>query len=498
MILSFLQMHPQIQVNNIDPMDNLGVLLIEFFELYGLCFNYSRVGLTVRDSGSYFEKRDIPTNNRPSFGRSGQGQELLLTCIDPNDPSNDTAKGSYSLRKIREVFVGAYGALTQAVQNRHRELFINDKRVSSSHVRFDGRNRVAADSKQKSSGLHRSSQVSLIREVYQVPTYIVQHRQKIAKVFLDGTYQVIFGDPIVSSLDLKSTHSTEDDLVKSAKPTKPTKPAKTTAEHELQSSKQTEAGTAGQGQGGKTNEDRITFKGMGDRIEFKGAAAKHKKEQEPVDDELELAMTLGSDNTPFDDKKAPAMNAQLRETIQMYKTWDVKDESCIPKLVSSMQQLVRFHTLKKKAYLDKKQQPQQSPDKMETAFVEAREMVRARLMEFCPPAEAKEKMRILVEATRRQAREYAEKNGRTIGKNAPAKRTGSLKDVEFVQEESDEEGEYFEDLMRQGAEEYGDSDENDEPTEGGRGTGTAGHRNPNNVNASEGSIQLPQLYSRKN
>jgi hypothetical protein len=192
------------------------------------------------------------------------------------------------------------------------------------------------------------------------------------------------------------------------------------------------------------------------------------------------------------------MNAQLRETIQMYKTWDVKDESCIPKLVSSMQQLVRFHTLKKKAYLDKKQQPQQSPDKMETAFVEAREMVRARLMEFCPPAEAKEKMRILVEATRRQAREYAEKNGRTIGKNAPAKRTGSLKDVEFVQEESDEEGEYFEDLMRQGAEEYGDSDENDEPTEGGRGTGTAGHRNPNNVNASEGSIQLPQLYSRKN
>ncbi|KAK3804620.1 MAG: hypothetical protein J3Q66DRAFT_376208 [Benniella sp.] len=195
MILSFLQMHPQIQVGNIDPMDNLGVLLIEFFELYGLCFNYTRVGLTVRDN-------DMPTNHRS--GRSGQAQKLLLSCIDPNDPTNDTAKGSYSLQKIREVFAGAYGALTQAVQNRDRELFMDDKRVSSSHVQFDDRNRVAADSKQKSSGLHRSTQVSLIKEVYQVPMHIIRHRQKIAKVFLDGTYQVMFGDPIVHSLDLKT------------------------------------------------------------------------------------------------------------------------------------------------------------------------------------------------------------------------------------------------------------------------------------------------------
>ncbi|KAK3804560.1 MAG: hypothetical protein J3Q66DRAFT_376241 [Benniella sp.] len=128
--------HPQIQVGNIDPMDNLGVLLIEFFELYGLCFNYTRVGLT----------------------RYKPGPRTLM----------------------------------------------DDKRVSSSHVQFDDRNRVAADSKQKSSGLHRSTQVSLIKEVYQVPMHIIRHRQKIAKVFLDGTYQVMFGDPIVHSLDLKT------------------------------------------------------------------------------------------------------------------------------------------------------------------------------------------------------------------------------------------------------------------------------------------------------
>ncbi|KAK3820400.1 MAG: hypothetical protein J3Q66DRAFT_368379 [Benniella sp.] len=116
---------------------------------------------------------------------------------------------------------------------------------------------------------------------------------------------------------------------------------------------------------------------------------------------------------------------------------------------------------------------------------------------FSLPAEAKEMILTLVEATHWLAREYAERSGRMIGRNTAAKRTGSLENVEFVQEESDE-GEYFEGLMRQGAEEYGDSDENDAPTEGGRGTGTAGHRNPDNVNAFEGSIQLPQLYSRKN
>ncbi|KAK3804565.1 MAG: hypothetical protein J3Q66DRAFT_362403 [Benniella sp.] len=197
MILSFLQMHPQIQVGNIDPMDNLGVLLIEFFELYGLCFNYTRVGLTVRDNGSYFEKKDMPTNHR-------QAQKLLLSCIDPNDPTNDTAKGSYSLQRFEKSLRVAYGALTQRYKTGTENSLWMTRECRGSHVQFDDRNRVAADSKQKSSGVHRSTQVSLIKEVYQVPMHIIRHRQKIAKVFLDGTYQVMFGDPIVHSLDLKT------------------------------------------------------------------------------------------------------------------------------------------------------------------------------------------------------------------------------------------------------------------------------------------------------
>jgi non-canonical poly(A) RNA polymerase PAPD5/7 len=35
---------------------NLGVLLMEYFELYGKNFNYARVGISVRDGGYYFPK----------------------------------------------------------------------------------------------------------------------------------------------------------------------------------------------------------------------------------------------------------------------------------------------------------------------------------------------------------------------------------------------------------------------------------------------------------
>ena len=38
---------------------NLGVLLIEFFELYGKKFNYNNVGIRLVGSGSYFHKENV-------------------------------------------------------------------------------------------------------------------------------------------------------------------------------------------------------------------------------------------------------------------------------------------------------------------------------------------------------------------------------------------------------------------------------------------------------
>ncbi|KAF9122014.1 hypothetical protein BGW39_010092 [Mortierella sp. 14UC] len=186
MILSFLQMHPQIQANKINPEDNIGVLLIEFFELYGFCFNYSQVGLSVANGGSYFIKP-------PNTGFGGN-RELLLSSIDPNDPANDTAKGSYMLRIIREVFVGAYGTLTKNVQQRHRDLFGRDAGQRSAHHRFDDHNRVPADSIGKSSALHHQTQVSLIKNVLTIPQHVMEGRQHLEKVFYSGYFQDLFDD----------------------------------------------------------------------------------------------------------------------------------------------------------------------------------------------------------------------------------------------------------------------------------------------------------------
>ncbi|KAK9362509.1 hypothetical protein V1504DRAFT_474144 [Lipomyces starkeyi] len=104
MVLSFFQMHPKIASGEILPEENLGVLLIQFLELYGKNFNYDVVGISVTGNGSYFDKnRDNVLENRNRYS---------LAIRDPNDPTNNISRGTYNLRNIRRAFGGAYDILT--------------------------------------------------------------------------------------------------------------------------------------------------------------------------------------------------------------------------------------------------------------------------------------------------------------------------------------------------------------------------------------------------
>ena len=58
---------------------NLGVQLVEFFELYGVNFNYFKTGISVTDGGRYFSKDD-------ARGKMTQGYRTSLLCIE--DPLN--------------------------------------------------------------------------------------------------------------------------------------------------------------------------------------------------------------------------------------------------------------------------------------------------------------------------------------------------------------------------------------------------------------------------
>lgn len=105
MIVSFLQLHPR--EDAISPHANLGVLLIEFFELYGRYFNYLNVGIRVKDGGSYVKKELLSK-------QMGDGHRSILCIEDPLNPTNDIGKSSYLVMEVKHAFEQAYMALHQA------------------------------------------------------------------------------------------------------------------------------------------------------------------------------------------------------------------------------------------------------------------------------------------------------------------------------------------------------------------------------------------------
>ncbi|CCH43591.1 Poly(A) RNA polymerase protein 1 [Wickerhamomyces ciferrii] len=105
LVYSFLILHPRLSTGNISPYENLGVLLIEFFELYGKNFGYDNVAICVEpDNVCYLNKKYYPDlQGRSSFA---------LSIQDPSDPSNNISRGSFNIRDIKKAFAGAYELLT--------------------------------------------------------------------------------------------------------------------------------------------------------------------------------------------------------------------------------------------------------------------------------------------------------------------------------------------------------------------------------------------------
>ncbi|KAF5898105.1 non-canonical poly(A) RNA polymerase PAPD7-like isoform X2, partial [Clarias magur] len=107
MVISFLQLHPRIDART--PNTNLGVLLIEFFELYGRHFNYLKTGIRIKNGGAYMAKEDI-------MKAMSNGYRPSMLCIeDPLLPGNDVGRSSYGAMQVKHVFDYAYIVLSHAV-----------------------------------------------------------------------------------------------------------------------------------------------------------------------------------------------------------------------------------------------------------------------------------------------------------------------------------------------------------------------------------------------
>ncbi|KAI7894537.1 uncharacterized protein EV154DRAFT_498110 [Mucor mucedo] len=116
LVVSFLQMHPKVASGQIDPMQNLGVLLLDFFQLYGLNFNLDYVGINVKGTGSYYDKSHVVCRNG----------KAVFSITDPQDSHNDIGMKSYNSGSIIRSFKYAYLAMTRKAFQLQEELRSNN------------------------------------------------------------------------------------------------------------------------------------------------------------------------------------------------------------------------------------------------------------------------------------------------------------------------------------------------------------------------------------
>lgn len=108
MIVSFLQHRERDGYNFRRPsLYNLGCLLVEFFELYGLDFNYVTTGISVRHDGFYFPKG--AKDRKENFWQPNR--RFSMAIENPLEPTHDVGKPSYRIHVVQRSFELAFKTL---------------------------------------------------------------------------------------------------------------------------------------------------------------------------------------------------------------------------------------------------------------------------------------------------------------------------------------------------------------------------------------------------
>ncbi|KAJ3017418.1 hypothetical protein HKX48_003554 [Thoreauomyces humboldtii] len=104
LIVAFLKMHPLLQTRQMKASENLGVLLLEFLEFYGIHFNYRSMGIGLDHKDVwYFTKESV--QRRCPFPRIPRPEQLCL--VDPNDLTNELGGATKTWPIIRNAFQSA-------------------------------------------------------------------------------------------------------------------------------------------------------------------------------------------------------------------------------------------------------------------------------------------------------------------------------------------------------------------------------------------------------
>lgn len=185
LLLSFLQLHPLVQLGLLRPEDNLGVLLMEMLELYGRHLNYEHVGISVgvdeeardqkredkRKSVSRGESTSTVTGSSSAFvGYYDKADReflnptrpALLSIQDPQCPENDLARSSFAISAVKQAFEHAFSVLAAAAHelDAQAHLLRTDKHHRPGHNRTDG---------------------SILASLISIPDRFLRHRDFIRK-----------------------------------------------------------------------------------------------------------------------------------------------------------------------------------------------------------------------------------------------------------------------------------------------------------------------------
>ncbi|KAG0672215.1 hypothetical protein C6P45_003690 [Maudiozyma exigua] len=144
LVYSFLYLHPRLRTEDIEPCDNLGVLLIDFFELYGKNFSYENVALSFQD--------DTPKYMRKSHWRAlpPSRNSMTLAIQDPLDISNNISRSSYNVSGIKKAFSGAFNMISNKCYELNQATFKDriGKSILGNIIKYKGEARHFKDERE--------------------------------------------------------------------------------------------------------------------------------------------------------------------------------------------------------------------------------------------------------------------------------------------------------------------------------------------------------------
>ena len=132
MTVSFLQQHKRIHpvIEGTQQNVNLGVLLIEFFELYGRKFNYEKLCIRVKDGGAYIKKEEMAAAMKMETGGVPKYYPNYLSIEDPLTPSNDIGRASHGAES--KFLLSKVPKLSR--KNFEKKIFKKSKKVWHGHL----------------------------------------------------------------------------------------------------------------------------------------------------------------------------------------------------------------------------------------------------------------------------------------------------------------------------------------------------------------------------